>query len=196
MSHTHGEMGGEMGGGTPGARATALQGIERVLGWLTRILLVIGTVALILMAIHVTADVIGRLAFTHPVYGTTEIVSFYYMVAAVCLPLAYMELRDDHITVEVIYQKLPMLLRRIVFVFSTLVTALFFGLFAYQSWFDSLKATASREMVMGNAFIEIWPSRYFLPVSFGLLVLAALLRAVRAILQPSVGEEHLHPSVE
>ncbi len=177
-------------------RVVALQAIERVLGWLTKVLLVVGTIALILMAVHVTSDVIGRLIFTKPVYGTTEIVSFYYMVAVVCLPLAYMELRDDHITVEIIYLKLPMLLRRIVFVFSTLMTALFFGLFAYQSWFDSLKAMAAREMVMGNAFIEIWPSRFFLPASFGLLVLATLLRAVRAILTPTIGEQHLHATVE
>lgn len=179
-----------------GGRAVVLQRIERILSWLTKVLLVVGTIALVLMAIHVTADVVGRLAFTQPVYGTTEIVSFYYMVAAVCLPLAYMELRDDHITVEVVYQKLPPWLRRAVFVFSTLVTALFFGLFAYQSWLDSLKATAARETVMGHAFIEIWPSRYFLPISFGLLVLAALLRSVRAIISPSIGEEHLHPTVE
>ncbi|GAB5467502.1 MAG: hypothetical protein Kilf2KO_05320 [Rhodospirillales bacterium] len=177
-------------------RARALEAVERSLTWLSKILLVFGTIALILMAVHVSADVVGRIFFTHPVYGTTEIVSFYYMVAAVCLPLAYMELRDNHITVEVVYLKLPFSLRRITFVFSTLVTALFFGLFAYQSWFDALKATASREVVMGYALIEIWPSRYFLPISFGLLVLAALLRTVKAILTPTTAGEHLHPTVE
>ncbi|MEX2629401.1 MAG: TRAP transporter small permease [Tistlia sp.] len=179
----------ESGGGV-------LQEIERMLGWLTRILLVFGTIALILMAVHVIADVVGRLAFSSPVYGTTEIVSFYYMVAAVCLPLAYMELRDEHITVDILYLKLPLLLRRIVFVFSGLVTALFFGLFAYRSWLDSLRAMATREMVMGNAFIEIWPSRYFLPIAFGLLVIVALLRVAKAIFTPAVAEEHLRPTVE
>ncbi len=177
-------------------RAVALDWVERCLTWLARILLVFGTIALILMAVHVTADVIGRLLFTHPVYGTTEIVSFYYMVAAVCLPLAYMELKDNHITVEVLYLKLPVVLRRFSFVFSTLVTALFFGLFAYQSWFDALKATASREVVMGYALIEIWPSRYFLPISFGLLVAASILRGLKAILTPTLAEEHLHTIVE
>jgi len=170
--------------------------IEVALAWLTKALLIAGTAALMLMALHVIADVVGRLAFNQPVYATTEIVSFYYMVAAVCLPLAYIELRDDHITVEVLYGKLPLWMRRVVFVFSALVTALFFGLFAYQSWLDSLRATAAREVVMGNAFIEIWPSRYFLPVSFGLLVITTLLRALRAMLMPAAAEPHLRPSVE
>ncbi len=179
-----------------GGASRLLHAIERALAGLTRLLLVLGTVALVLMALHVIADVVGRLAFTHPVYGTTEIVSFYYMVAAVCLPLAYMELRDEHITVDLIYLNMPLLLRRAVFVFSTLVTALFFGLFAYQSWFDSLRAMASREMVMGAALIEIWPSRYFLPVSFGLLAVAALLRALKAVLSPRDAETHLQATVE
>lgn len=180
----------------PAARRGALAWVERVLTWLSKILLVFGTIGLVLMAVHVTADVVGRLLLTHPVYGTTEIVSFYYMVAAVCLPLAYMELRDNHITVEVVYLRLPPVLRRITFVFSTLVTAVFFGLFAYQSWFDALRATASGEVVMGYALIEIWPSRYFLPISFGLLVVASLLRGIKAILTPSQAEEHMHSIVE
>ena len=33
----------------------------------------------------------------------------------------------------------------------------------------------SRDVVMGHAFIQIWPSRFFMPLGFGLLVVAALL---------------------
>lgn len=179
-----------------GKRQRTLGWIDRLLGWLAKAFLVAGTFALVLMAIHVITDVVGRLLFSTPVYATTEIVSFYYMVAVVCLPLAYIELRDEHITVDILYQRLPPLMRRIVFVFACLVTALFFGLFAYQSWLDSLRATATREILMGNALIEIWPSRYFLPLSFALLVLATLLRAARAILTPKSAEPHLPPSFE
>lgn len=173
-----------------------LDRIDRVLHWLARALLVAGTLALILMALHVLADVLGRLLFSHPVYATTEIVSFYYMVAAVCLPLAYIEYKDDHITVEIAYTPLPVWARRIVFVLSMAVTALFFGIFAYQSWHDSLRSLASREVLMGHALIEIWPSRFFLPVSFGLLVLISILRAVRALVTPQIAEDHLRPISE
>jgi TRAP-type C4-dicarboxylate transport system permease small subunit len=157
-------------------------GIDRALSWLSKVLLVLGAVALLLMAAHVTLDVLGRLTLARPIYGTTEIVSFYYMVAAVCLPLAYIELKDEHITVDVLYMQMPRWLKRAVFVFACLMTAGFFGIFAYQSWLDALRATATREVVMGHAFIEIWPSRYFLPVSFALLVVATLLRAVKALI--------------
>ena len=177
-------------------RERALKRLESLVELLARIVLVFGTISLVLMAVHVILDILGRLAFNSPVYGTTEIVSFYYMVGAVCLPLAYIELRDEHITVEVIYQKLPLVLRRAIFVFAALATALFFGLFAYQSWHDSVDAMASREMVMGAALIEIWPSRFFMPISFGLLVVASLLRAAKAILTPNLSEAHLKATSE
>lgn len=173
-----------------------LGSIETALSWVTKLFLGAGTLALLAMAAHVTLDVIARLSLNQPLYGTTEIVSFYYMVATVCLPLAWMELRDEHITVEVLYGPLPTSLRRIVFVFAALVTAAFFSVFAYQTWLDALDATASREVVMGHAFIEIWPSRYFLPLSFGLLVVATLLRAFKAVLTPDLAEPHLRPTAE
>lgn len=174
-----------------GAKVAVLATTDRMLSMLANLLLIVGTLALVLMATHVISDVVGRLFFNHPVYGTTEIVSFYYMVGAVCLPLAYIELRDEHITVDVFYLKMPLVMRRVVFVISLLATALFFGLFAYQSWFDSLRAMGSREIVMGSSLIEIWPSRFFMPLSFGVLVLACLLRIVKVVLSPNDAELHL-----
>lgn len=167
---------------------TLAKGLERTTEVFSRILLVFGTIGILLMALHVTGDVIGRLTASRPFYGTTEIVSFYYMVAVVCLPLAYIELRDEHITVDVFYLQMPMWMKRVVFVSACLVTAGFFALFAYQSWHDSLRAMARRDVVMGHAMIEIWPSRFFMPIGFGLLVIAALLRAAKAIVLPGPPE--------
>lgn len=167
---------------------TLAQGVDRTIHLFGRILLVFATIAILMMALHIVADVVGRLTAARPIYGTTEIVSFYYMVAVVCLPLAYIELRDEHITVDVFYLHMPLWLKRTVFVFACLVTAGFFALFAYQSWHDSLRAMATRDMVMGHAMIEIWPSRFFMPIGFALLVVAALLRAVKALVQPGPPE--------
>jgi TRAP-type C4-dicarboxylate transport system permease small subunit len=160
----------------------AVQTLDRITLWFSKILLIFGTIAILMMALHVTVDVIGRVSVGRPLYATTEIVSFYYMVGVVCLPLAYIEMRDEHITVDLFYQGAPLWLKKIIFVFACLTTAGFFGLFAYQSWFDSLRAMATREVIMGHAFIEIWPSRFFMPLGFALLTVAALLRAAKAVL--------------
>lgn len=165
-----------------------LQAVDTATYWFSKILLAFSALAVIVMASHVTADVLGRTLLSRPITGTTEIVSFYYMVAAVCLPLAYVELRDEHITVDLLYLSLPLWMKKGVFVFSCLATAGFFAIFAYQSWFVALRSMASGEIVMGSALIQIWPSRFFLPAGFGLLTFAALLRAVKAIVTPGIPE--------
>ena len=57
-----------------------LAGVSTVLAW-------IGGAALILMMLHIAADVVARYIFNAPLHGTVEIVSAYYMVAVVFLPL-------------------------------------------------------------------------------------------------------------
>lgn len=166
----------------------ASQAVDTVTYWFSKVLLTFSALAVIVMASHVTADVLGRTLLSRPITGTTEIVSFYYMVAVVCLPLAYVELRDEHITVDLLYLSIPLWMRKGVFVFSCLATAVFFAIFAYQSWLVALRSMASGEMVMGSAFIQIWPSRFFLPAGFGLLTFAALLRALKAVVTPGSAE--------
>jgi TRAP-type C4-dicarboxylate transport system permease small subunit len=158
-----------------------LNAIDRICRAFTVVLVTFACIAVVLMAVHVSYDVIARSFVSGGIYGTTEIVSYYYMIACVCLPLAYIELRDEHITVEVFYDLLPAVAKTLALGFSILCTAVFFAAFAYRSWLDALNALGSREKVMGYADIQIWPARFFLPVAFALLVMACLLRLARLV---------------
>lgn len=176
--------------------------LDRITSVASKALVHLACICVVLMALHVTIDVLlretGPLADLSPglrraadaafggligkgIDGTTEIVAFYYMIACVCLPLAYLELRDEHITVEVFFDFLPAWLKSVVFGFSIVATGTFFSLFAYRSWLDALSALSTRETVMGYAEIGIWPARFVLPVSFAILVLACLLRLARLV---------------
>jgi len=64
----------------------------------------VGAVILILMMIQVVADVIASNLFKSPIPANSVVVTNYYMVAVVFLPIALAELRDDNITVEIVYQ--------------------------------------------------------------------------------------------
>lgn len=156
-----------------------LQAIDRTCRAFSVVLVGAACLAVVLMALHVSYDVIARGIVSGGIYGTTEIVAYYYMIACVCLPLAYIELRDEHITVEVFYDLMPMGMRKVVLAFSIFCTGVFFGAFAWRSWYDALSAFSTRERLMGIADIQIWPARFFLPVSFALLVFACLLRLAR-----------------
>ena len=56
--------------------------IDRIASALARVTLWLGAVLLLLMAFHVTVDVISRSFFNAPIAATLEFGTYYYMVAA------------------------------------------------------------------------------------------------------------------
>jgi TRAP-type C4-dicarboxylate transport system permease small subunit len=158
------------------------------MGWIDRcttgaakLLMWVGCLAVILMAVHVTWDVMQRTFFGRGMLGTTEIVSFYYMVAVVCFPLAWIERRDEHINVEILFQKMPPGGQRCMSIFAGIASAGFFSVFAYRSWLDALGAFSTGETMMGYAEIAIWPARFILPISFALVVVVCVNQIVRLL---------------
>ncbi len=80
--------------------------LMRVVDIASWILMAIGGVVIILLMLHITADVAGKYFFNTPIIGTLEIVSRYYMVAVVFLPLAFVQIRRQHLTVEMFTMKI------------------------------------------------------------------------------------------
>ncbi|WP_374445979.1 TRAP transporter small permease [Stella sp.] len=154
---------------------------ERATTALAKLLMWVGCLAVVLMAVHVTWDVIQRTFFGRGMLGTTEIVSFYYMVAVVCFPLAWIERRDEHINVEILFQRMPVGGKRTMAVFAAICSTGFFSVFAYRSWHDALNALSTGETMMGYAEIAIWPARFILPISFALVVLVCLGQIARLL---------------
>lgn len=150
----------------------------------------LGGLFLLLMLAQITLDVALEYFFDAPIEGNLEIVSVYYMVGVAFLPLALVELRHEHIRVELIVRFLSRRSQNYLYAFGSLVTAVFFGLLTYQTLLDALHALEIREKIMGSILVTIWPSRFILPASFLMMLLAALLHALRAIADP----EHFEPS--
>ena len=61
----------------------------------------------IVMMLHVCADVFSRLVLGRSLHGTIEIVSAYYMVGVIFLPLIEVTREDGHISVELLTRRLP-----------------------------------------------------------------------------------------
>ena len=74
--------------------------IEHVIRIFSNILLAISIVCLIFMMGHVVLDVFMKITFNSPIIGTLETVSYYYMVGAVFLPLAVVELKKENVHVD------------------------------------------------------------------------------------------------
>jgi len=69
---------------------------------LSRMLAFVGAVGVILMMVHVCADIVARTITGASLPATVEIVSYYYMVLVAFLPLAWVERRGGMISVELI----------------------------------------------------------------------------------------------
>ena len=154
---------------------------DRLSGWVGRALLVVGCLFLFLMMVHVSADVIMRHVANQPIMGTLETVSYYYMVFAVFLPLAYVERAGEHIRVDLFVQLMPRWLQLGLYLASCVIALVYFGMLAYQGYLDALRSTERLETIMSNFLFYIWPSRWALPIGFAAVVLAVLANMLKAV---------------
>lgn len=153
----------------------------------------IACIFVIIMMLHVSADVIARSFFHHPLIGTTEIVAAYYMVALAFLPIAWISRQRGHIIVELFTSHLPKRKIRALDAFAGFVTLAYVGLFVWKLFGIALEKTYIREAwESATGFVEIWPSRWIVPAGFlfmAIYVLIHSLRDARAALTGDIPED-------
>jgi TRAP-type C4-dicarboxylate transport system permease small subunit len=143
-------------------------------------LALVAGVVLVLMMVQTAADVISSNFFGRPIENNLEIISTYYMVMVVFLPLAFVELRHEHISVDLAIRTMPPPLQRAVLVFGYLVCTAFFAILAFQTWEDAVNSWRINEIMMGAAYLTIWPAKFALPIGFLAIALATALHAWKA----------------
>lgn len=158
--------------------------LDRLVHALSRAVMGVAGVALMLMMIQTVVDVIARNAFSKPIEGSLEIVSVYHMVAVVFLPLALVERRHEHITVDLLVMSLSAGLRRFFVVLSYLVCAIFAGVLAFQTGKDAVESLKIGEILMSSIYITVWPAKFMLPIGFSLMFLQFLLHVWQSASEP------------
>jgi TRAP-type C4-dicarboxylate transport system permease small subunit len=159
--------------------------MTRLLNWLEKpidLVLWLGLAAGLMMVLHVTVDVAGRYLFNRPLDGTTEIVAAYYMVAVAYAPWAWLAARDSHIVAGMFptigSPRFDFWLEIVVKLF----TGCYVAVFTYQTYLHALRQTRAGEVwLAGTMYIPVWPSRWVLPISGGVMLLYLALRVVRDV---------------
>lgn len=155
---------------------------HRLVRLLNRVFLVASGLFLVLMMLHITVDVVLRNSGVS-IQGTLEVVSFYYMVCLVFLPLGYVEIKHQHIRVDLLAQRLPQSVQIALYIFSCLVGLLFFGMMGWQTLLDALQATRSQQTAMANFTFYLWPARWALPLGFFGMCCALLSNLLQSLLE-------------
>ncbi|MGE5146582.1 MAG: TRAP transporter small permease [Candidatus Eiseniibacteriota bacterium] len=157
--------------------------LQRLLDRAARAAVVFGAVLIGLMAVHVALDVTLRYAFNEPLPGTVSFVSYYYMVAVIFAPLAFVQSRREHFFAEIVTRHWSERTVRILDAICLVVTGLVLFFLTWRTGAYALTFTKAGASVETGFFtIPTWPSRWFVPVGLGLMALYATLQAVRLAL--------------
>lgn len=149
--------------------------------WVARQATNVAALFALLMMLHVVSDVVMKIAIGRPINGTAEITAYYYMVGIVFLPLAYADIRNEHINVDAIYLVVGDMVKTTFRIVGLLASIAVFAIFAYQTGLDALRAHAIGERAMGSANVLLWPARFILPASFILILVGLLFKLMMEI---------------
>lgn len=143
----------------------------------TRWLSFIGMIGVLAMMVHIGVDVVSRTLFSVSVPVTLEMVTRYYMLMLVMLPLAWVEMNRDMIVVEVfsgVYGKKGI---RFVDAAVAVMCACIYGLMAYGTWQKAMSQyDIGAYIVALDVRIIVWPGYFALPFGFALAGLVCLIR--------------------
>ncbi len=164
--------------------------LERSLDYLTRLFLWLAAAATAAMMFHVAADVVAKLVFRHPLLGTLEMVSLYYMVAVVFLPLAAVQRDRGQIFVELFTQRLGARAQRTFDALALLLTFLLAATLFWRGLEVAIEKTLVGELANNIEFqMQVWLGRWFPAIGFGLTAGWCVLQLAQDVIAIYTGEE-------
>lgn len=145
--------------------------IARIMGY-------IGAFAVVAMMLHISLDVVLRNLFRLSMNTVPEIVARYYMTALAFLPLGWLELRRQMISVELLDFAMSDRVRQYSDAAVMVVASLVYGFLAWTNWDKAFSETRVGTLVeIATYKMPVWHSFYFAPIGF---TLAAMITALLA----------------
>ncbi len=136
----------------------------------------------LLMALHVSADLVARGFFDHPLLGTDEIATNYYMVGLSFLPLAVITRQRSHIMVGLFTNHLPKRALLGVDALADLVTLGFVAIVTWMAVAVAIQKTAEGETrEASTGYLPIWEARWILAVGFALMCVYLVLNLIKDV---------------
>lgn len=169
---------------------------EKIVTYFAYALGFIAGLSLLMMLGQTALDVVMNNFFGAPIEGNLEIISGYHMVLLVFLPLAYVELRHEHISADLFVRLMPAKLQRAIYVLGSLISIAFFGLLTWQTLRDAIASFQINEVIMGSIYVSIWPSKFSLPIGFFAILLVLVLHIWKVLTDPDFDPTPADPETE
>ena len=135
---------------------------------------------ILLMMFHVTLDVLGKYILSIPAPATIEAVQFYYMVALVFLPFAYVARSEGHIFVELFTRNVPPRGQFFLDGLMGILSLLWLIMVTYYAGHEAISSTIEGEFQeTAEAVLYVWPSRWLVPLGCGVMALAVISKIIQ-----------------
>jgi TRAP-type C4-dicarboxylate transport system permease small subunit len=138
--------------------------LERINVFFNKILLIIGSVAVLSLMSLATGNVVLRFFFNAPYRGAYEVVGFLGAIV-IAFALGYTQKRKDHIVVDILTEKFPKRINRILDGVNYFITTIFFAIVSWQVFVWGIKISKSGE-VSETIKIIFHPFVYCVAVGF------------------------------
>lgn len=120
--------------------------LEKVNNFLNRILLIVGSIAVLLLMSIATVNAFLRIPFIKATWrGAYETVGFLGAVV-IAFALGYTQKRKDHIVVDILTEKFPKRVNRILDGINYFITMIFFAIVSWQVFVWGMKISKSGEV--------------------------------------------------
>lgn len=138
----------------------------------------VGVASLVVLLALTVVDVGGRYLFNRPLLGALELSEFMLVFLVFC-GLAYTDLRNGHVTVDVVVERFP---PRLQGVFDGIAALLGTGLWAVIGWRSAVQAEKVRVAgeVSSNLVLPIYPFIWTAAIGSSLFACVLLIRALKA----------------
>lgn len=119
--------------------------LEKVNSFLNKILLILGSVAVLFLMSLATVNVVLRFFFNAPYRGAYELVGFSGAIV-IAFALGYTQKRKDHIVVDILTAKFPKQVNKILDSINYFITTIFFAIVSWQVFVWGMKISKSGEV--------------------------------------------------
>ena len=140
--------------------------LERVNVFLNRILMILGSVAVLALMSLATVNVILRFFFSAPYRGAYEVVGFLGAIV-IAFALGFTQKKKNHIVVDILTERFPKRVNRVLDGINYFVTTIFFGIVSWQVFVWGMKISRSGEV---SETIKIIFHPFIYCVGFGFAV--------------------------
>jgi TRAP-type C4-dicarboxylate transport system permease small subunit len=139
------------------------------------------------MMFHITANALLRTFWDAPLPNTLEITQFWYLPIIAFLGFVAAQHRGQHIAADLIFERLPHVVRPYVLSLMFVLCAVTSAGFAWFSVPEALHSYDIGRTALVSDLIS-WPTYFLPPIAFTVLTVQFLWAAVRSVTDPSLAE--------